>query len=224
MILESITIPPTKAPVGTVIWLHGLGANGRNFINILPQLALPQDLYLRFIFPNAPIRPVKINTKTKMRAWYDIYSLTNLTTREDEAGIVQSQKSLNKLIEEEISRGIPSDRIVIAGFSQGGAMALYTSLQFTKPLAGVIALSTYLPLSKQFETKVNIINHQIPIFMAHGDLDSVVPFTLGKQTFKLLNHLGYSIEWHEYSMDHQVCHEEIQTIGKWLTHHFSQTL
>ncbi|MBT8506732.1 carboxylesterase [Coxiella-like endosymbiont of Rhipicephalus sanguineus] len=218
---ESITIPPTKAAVGSVIWLHGLGADGHDFADIVPQLALPQDLHLRFIFPHAPIRPITINAMMQMRAWYDIYSLTDFT-HEDEEGIAQTQRSINQLIEKEVTEGVPSHRIVLAGFSQGGAMALYTSLRYSKPLAGVIALSTYLPLADQLAAKVSdVINQQIPIFIAHGDSDRVLPLTLGKQTFQLLNQLGYPVEWHEYAMGHQVCYEEIKAIGKWLTNRFS---
>ena len=214
--LESITIPPIKAAVGSVIWLHGLGSDGHDFADIVPQLALPQDLYLRFIFPHAPIRPITINANMQMRAWYDIYSLADFT-REDAEGIVQTQQSINQLIEEEVSKGVPSNRIVLAGFSQGGAMALYTGLRYVKSLAGIIALSTYLPFAHQLAEKASVVNKQILIFMAHGDSDPVLPLTLGKQTFQLLNQLGYPTEWHDYTMGHQVCYEEIKAIGKWLT-------
>lgn len=220
--LESITIEPSNSAVGSVIWLHGLGADGHNFADIIPELALPHDLHLRFIFPHAPRRPITINAMIEMHAWYDIYSLVDLT-REDEKGITQTQQSINQLIEQEVSKGIPSHRIVLAGFSQGGAMALYTSLRYSKPLAGVIALSTYLPLANQLRETVSnlIINQQIPIFIAHGDSDPILPPTLGKQTFELLNQLGYPVEWHEYVMGHQVCYQEIKEIGNWLTNCFS---
>lgn len=155
-----------------------------------------------------------------MRAWYDIYSLVDLT-REDEEGIAQSQQSINQLIEEEISKGVLGKRIVLAGFSQGGAIALYTGLRYSKSLAGIIALSTYLPLADQLATEASVVNKQIPIFIAHGNSDPILPLTLGKKTFQLLNQLGYPVEWQDYAMGHQVCYEETKAIGKWLTHCFS---
>ena len=218
--LESIAILPTKSALGSVIWLHGLGADGHNFADIVPKLALPKDLYLRFIFPHAPKRPITLNSGMCMRAWYDIYGLADLT-REDEEGIAQAQQSINQLIEEEISKGVLSNRIVLAGFSQGGAMALYTGLRYSKSLAGIIALSTYLPLADQLAAEASVVNKQIPIFIAHGNSDPILPLTLGKRTFQLLNQPGCPVEWQDYAMGHQVCYEEIKAIGKWLTHCFS---
>ena len=217
--LESITIPSIKAATGSMIWLHGLGSNGHDFSDIIPKLTLPQDLHLRFIFPHAPIRLVTVNNNMLMRAWYDIYSLSDFT-REDKEGISQAQQSINQLIEKEVSGGIPSHRIILAGFSQGGAMALYTGLRYLKPLMGIVALSTYLPLANQLASEKSTVNQKTPIFMAHGDFDPVLPLTSGKQTFQLLNQLGYPIEWHSYVMEHQVCYKEIRAIGKWLTNLF----
>lgn len=217
--LESITILPAKSAVGSVIWLHGLGADGHDFSDIIPKLSLPKDLHLRFIFPHAPIRAITLNSGTRMRAWYDIHSLSDLT-REDKEGIAQAQRSINQLIEEEISKGVLSNHIVLAGFSQGGAMALHTGLRYLKSLAGIIALSTYLPLADQLAVEASVVNKKIPIFIAHGNSDPILPLTLGKQTFQLLNQLGYPVEWQDYAMGHQVCYEEIKAIGRWLSNCF----
>lgn len=218
-ILETVNINPTKSAWGSVIWLHGLGADGHDFTDIVPQLNLPDDLHLRFIFPHAPIRPVAINANMQMRAWFDVYGLENLD-QEDEPGILDAQRAVTKLIEQEVANGVASDRIVLAGFSQGGAMSLYTGLRYDKPLAGIIALSTYLPLAKKLSAEASEANNQTPILMAHGRFDPVLPIILGKKTYELLEHLGYPIEWHEYPMAHQVCFEEIELIGKWLQHVF----
>ena len=218
--LESITIPSVQAAIGSVIWLHGLGSDGHDFSDIIPHLTLPQDLHLRFIFPHAPIRSVTLNSNIRMHAWYDIYSLSDLT-REDEEGIMQTQQSINQLIEKEVSKGIPSHRVILAGFSQGGAVALYTGLRYLKPLMGIVALSTYLPLANQLASETSIVNKKMPIFMAHGDFDPILPLTSGKKILQFLSQLGYSVEWHNYAMGHQVCHKEIKAIGKWLTKRFS---
>lgn len=218
--LESVIIKPSQPTTGSVIWLHGLGADGHDFADIVPQLRLPQELRLRFIFPHAPVRPVAINANMHMRAWFDIYSLENLE-KEDEAGIAATQRAIINLIEQEISNGTPSDSIVLAGFSQGGAMALYTGLRYEKPLAGMIALSTYLPLTQKISTAASNANKQTPILMAHGRFDPVLPVMLGQKTYERLKQLGHAIEWHEYPMEHQVCVEEIAVISKWLTSIFS---
>ncbi|WP_264435809.1 alpha/beta hydrolase [Coxiella endosymbiont of Dermacentor marginatus] len=218
--LERTTIPSTKVATGSVIWLHGLGASGRDFTDIIPQLALPKDLHLRFIFPHAPMRSITINAGMRMRAWYDIYSLADFA-QEDEKGIAQAQRSINQLIEEEISHGVPSHRIILAGFSQGGAVALYTGLRYLKPLAGIIALSTYLPCKNQLTVEMSVVNQKISIFMAHGNLDPILPLTLGRKTFQILSQLGYLIEWHDYATGHQICYEEIKAISNWLTNSFS---
>ena len=218
--LESFTILPKKPASGSVIWLHGLGVDGHDCVSIMSKLELPDDLHLRFLFPHAPIRPITINSNIHMHAWYDIYSLKDLS-QEDKHGIVQMQKSIDQLIEQEISDGILSNRIVLAGFSQGGAMSLYTALRYRKPLAGIIALSAYLPLADYLPKEANVINQSIPIFMAHGDADTVLPITSGRETARLLKKLGYSVTWYEYPMQHQICEEEIKEIGKWLKQSFS---
>lgn len=218
-ILETVNINPAKSASGSVIWLHGLGADGHDFTDIVPQLNLPDDLHLRFIFPHAPVRPVAINANMQMRAWFDVYSLENLD-QEDEPGILDTQRAVTELIEQEVANGVDSNRIVLAGFSQGGAISLYTGLRYAKPLAGIIALSTYLPLAKKLSAEANEANKQTPILMAHGRYDPVLPIILGRKTYELLEDLGYPIEWHEYPMEHQVCLEEIKLIGKWLEHVF----
>jgi phospholipase/carboxylesterase len=218
--LEKITKDSKTAAIGSVIWLHGLGADGHDFADIVPQLHLPENLPIRFIFPHAPIRPITINANMRMRAWYDIYSLEDLT-QEDEAGILQTEKSINELIRAEIDNGIPSNRIILAGFSQGGAMALFAGLRYPQPLAGILALSTYLPLANQ---PLQTANRNIPIFMAHGRFDPVLPMSLGQQTYMLLKKLNYPIEWHEYPMEHQVCAEEIAAISQWLRQQFTKFL
>lgn len=218
--LEKITISPITTAMGSVIWLHGLGADGYDFSDIIQQLNLPQNLHLRFIFPHAPLRPITINAQMRMRAWYDIYSLEYLS-HEDEIGITRTQKLIHELIEQEIAEGIPSKNIILAGFSQGGAISLYAGLRYSKLLGGILALSTYLPLADKFPEEASKANQDVPIFMAHGDTDPVLPFILGYQTFQYLKQLNYLIEWHDYPMGHQVSFEEIKTIGEWLTNRFS---
>lgn len=219
-ILEKITLPSKIPAVGSVIWLHGLGADGHDFADIVPELNLPEHLPLRFIFPHAPIRPVTINARMRMRAWYDIYSLQDLA-REDEMGIQQTQQSINDLISQEIEHGIPSEKIILAGFSQGGAMALFAGLRHQEPLAGIIALSTYLPLAERLSQEGTEANYHCPIFMAHGREDPIVSIELGRQTYQFLKEKKYPVEWHEYAMEHQVCREEIDGIAAWLTQRFA---
>ena len=221
MTLESVTIKPSQPANGSVIWLHGLGADGHDFADIVAQLNLPENLSLRFIFPHAPIRPVAINANMRMRAWYDIYSLTDLEN-EDEAGIRETQQFIDKLIVQEKQHGIPSQRIVLAGFSQGGAMALYAGLHHAEPLAGILALSTYLPLMDSIASDADNTNYHTPIMMAHGRFDPVLPMTAGQRTFQRLQQAGYNIQWHDYPMEHQVCFEEITAISKWLCEVFSR--
>lgn len=212
--LEKIT-KETKTPaVASVIWLHGLGADGHDFADIVPQLNLPENLPIRFVFPHAPVRSITINGNMRMRAWYDIYNLSSLD-KEDETGILQSEKLVHSLIAEEIANGIPSQRIILAGFSQGGAVALFTGLRYAQPLGGIMALSTYLPLAQQAQA-FNPANQHTPIFIAHGRFDPVLPFVAGEKSEQFLKKLNYAVEWHEYPMEHQVCYEEINDISRWL--------
>jgi phospholipase/carboxylesterase len=202
-------------PQASVIWLHGLGADGSDFVPIIPELALPRDLAIRFVFPHAPVRPVTINNGMRMRAWYDI-AATDLTNRADVAGVKQSASAVEALIERERSRGVPPEKIVLAGFSQGGAIALYAGLRYRLRLAGIMALSTYLIGPDTLATDASPDNRRVPIFMAHGTADPVVRFAWGEASKRLLEAQGYAIEWHSYPMEHSVCIEEVRDIGTWL--------
>lgn len=221
-----MTIPETveietggKPPIGSVIWLHGLGADGHDFEPVVAELRLPDELPLRFVFPHAPVRPVTINGGMTMRAWYDIFSLDR-DGPADEVGIRASAELLDALIDRERERGIQADRIVVAGFSQGGAIALHGALRYPERLAGLMALSTYLPLQQFFKTEV--LDSQVaggidmPIFMAHGSFDPVLPMDGGRASANLLIKSGRKVEWHDYPMAHGVCPDEISDIRAWL--------
>lgn len=213
--LECLTrTTSTTPPTHSVIWLHGLGADCNDFAPIVPELNIPNTACVRFIFPNAPIRRVTINGNFPCRAWYDIYSLSD-RTQEDRSGIQESQAAINQLIEQETNKGIPSNRIYLAGFSQGGAMALYTGLRYTRPLAGIIALSCYLPL-KSSTDELHEANKHTMILQNHGSQDDVVPYSLGEETFNMLNQMKYNIELKTYTMGHEVCFQQIKSIGNWL--------
>ena len=214
-LLQTIEIETGERPDAAVIWLHGLGADGRDFEPIVPELRLPQSLSLRFVFPHAPIRPVTLNQGMRMRAWYDILQLGG--GREDDPGIRASQKSLEDLIAREGSRGIAPGRVVLAGFSQGGAIALQTALRYDERLAGTLALSTYLPLAPTLAAERNPANRDVPIFMAHGSQDPMIPLDRARASRDALAALGYAVEWREYPMQHSVCLEEIADIAAWLT-------
>ncbi|OGT36983.1 MAG: carboxylesterase [Gammaproteobacteria bacterium RIFCSPHIGHO2_12_FULL_37_14] len=213
--MHFVEIEPPVPAKHTIIWLHGLGADGNDFVPIVSELNLPANNGIRFIFPHAPIMPVTLNNGYEMRAWYDIYSLTN-NHRVDESGIVQSLTSINELIEAEIARGISSSNILLAGFSQGAAIALTAGLHYQQTLAGIIALSGYLPLMEKTFDQANESNRKIPIFIAHGTQDSVVPYAAGKAAETLLRQAGYTVEWHHYAMQHSVCAEEMNDIGQWI--------
>jgi phospholipase/carboxylesterase len=206
-------------PQGSVIWLHGLGADGHDFEPIVPQLRLPSELGLRFVFPHAPMRPVTINGGMTMRAWFDILSLDR-DGLADEAGVRASAGILDGLIQREQERGIDASRIVVAGFSQGGAIALHSALRSQQKLAGLMALSTYMPLVSAFEDEVlntdAVESLDLPIFMAHGKFDPVLPMELGRESADLLIASGFDVEWHEYPMAHAVCETEIDDIRRWL--------
>lgn len=211
--LEAIEIGPREGVVASVIWLHGLGADGHDFEPIVPELGLPETV--RFVFPHAPVRPVTVNGGMSMRAWYDIYGV-GAGFDEDEAGTRDSEARVIRLIERESELGVASERIVVAGFSQGGAIALHTALRYPHRLAGVMALSTYVPLRRLLEAERHQANQQTPIFMAHGRHDAVVPFDYGRLSKDLLESLGYAVEWHDYPMEHSVSLEEVQDISAWL--------
>jgi phospholipase/carboxylesterase len=211
---ECVILAPQEA-TSSVIWLHGLGADGHDFVPIVAELQLPHDLAVRFVFPHAPLRPVTINNGYVMRAWYDI-KMTALQGDEHETGIRDSERLVRSFIQRELDLGLPANRIVIAGFSQGGAIALHTALRYPQHLGGVLALSTYLPLRGTLSSEAAQANRAVPILMCHGTQDSVVPMALGSMSRDLLNKLGYPIEWKEYPMAHEVSLPEIADIAAWL--------
>jgi phospholipase/carboxylesterase len=217
-LLETIEIETARNPAASVIWMHGLGADGNDFVPIVRELDLEGMPAIRFVFPHAPMRPVTINNGYVMRAWYDVSygDLEGRSRRADEQGVRESGQAIARLIGRELDRGISSGHIVLAGFSQGGAMALHTGLRYPQPLAGIMALSTYLPLAESLTAEAAPANAGTPIFMAHGTLDPVVPYAMGAKSRDLLARLGYEVEWHEYPMPHSVCLEEIQAISAWL--------
>lgn len=204
-------------PDFALIWLHGLGADGSDFVPIVAELRLPEELSGRFIFPHAPYQPVTCNGGYEMRAWYDILSLAPDERRIDVAGLQHSVAGIHRLIAREVERGIPAKRIVVAGFSQGGAVAYTAALTYPAALAGVIALSTYLPAPELIDAEAGAANAQLPIFAAHGDDDDVVAPALGLRARDFLHQRGYRPEWRTYPMAHEVCDAEIADIGRWLS-------
>jgi len=207
--MEAIEIETAPNPAAAVIWLHGLGADGHDFEAIVPELKLPKPV--RFVFPHAPVRPVTINQGMRMRAWYDIFQFGG--GAEDEKGIRESQGLLEALIREQ---PVPARAIVLAGFSQGGAIVLQTALRYPERLAGVIALSTYLPLAGKLKAEKSPANQDLPIFMAHGQYDDLIPLNRAQKSRELLVDAGYKVEWHDYPMPHSVCGEEIADIASFL--------
>ena len=217
-LLEAIEIETAPNPTAAVIWLHGLGADGNDFAPIVPELQLRGAPQIRFVFPHAPMMPVTINNGHVMRAWYDVSfgDLEGKTKRADEAGVRASQASVGHLIEREITRGISARRIVVAGFSQGGAIALQTGLRYPQRIAGIMALSTYLPLADRLEAEAAPANKDVPIYYAHGTYDPVIPVAMATDSRDKLAASGYQPEWHEYPMQHSVCAEEVAAISAWL--------
>jgi phospholipase/carboxylesterase len=212
-LLDAVERETGPAPGLAVIWLHGLGADGHDFEPIVPELGL--GIAVRFVFPHAPVRPVTINGGMAMRAWYDILGFDR-RAREDDAGIRASATAVTELIDAQVERGMRTERIVLAGFSQGGAIALHTALREPRPLAGVMALSTYLPLAGHLAAERSEANARLPIFMAHGTADNVLPLALGETSRRALEAQGYAVDWHVYPMAHSLCVEEISAIGAWL--------
>ena len=210
--LETIEIETTPDPQASIIWLHGLGADGSDFAPLADEIKLP--IGVRYIFPHAPMMPVTINGGYVMRAWYDISDAA--IRREDEAGVRASQKSVEALLAREKARGITASRIVLAGFSQGGAIALHTGLRHSERLAGIMALSTYVPVADALAAEVSPANRDVPIFMAHGTHDPMIPVARAIASHDLLQQLGYAPEWREYRMEHSVCPQEIADIANWL--------
>lgn len=214
-LLKCVEVNPTGKPKASVIWLHGLGATGHDFESIVPELHLPENLSVRFVFPHAPIRPVSLNRGYQMPAWFDI-AVIDMNVAIDEAGMNESVRAIGALIAREVSLGVPTQKIVLAGFSQGGAVALYTGLCYSQSLAGLMGLSTFLPLAQPIAQNLNPANRQTPIFLAHGTQDFMVPLQLGEMTRDGLIKSGHQVEWHTYPMGHEVCQAEIKDISKWL--------
>jgi phospholipase/carboxylesterase len=214
-LLPVIELATCDSPKSSVIWLHGLGADGNDFVPVVDELGLPPRLAVRFIFPHAPMQPVTINGGFVMRAWYDVLN-QDMSFREDEAGVRRSQQEIEKLITKEKDRGIGASRIVLAGFSQGGAIAMQTGLRHSERLAGIMALSSYLPLASTLAAEASAANRNVPIFMAHGTADPLIPLPLASLSREHLKQHGYQVEWHQYLMPHSVCQEEIRDIGQWL--------
>lgn len=213
--LPAIEFETGTDPSHTILWMHGLGADGNDFVPIIQALELPAETTTRFIFPHAPKQSVSINAGLVMRAWYDIKDIS-INRLEDEAGIRRSQQAVAAMIERENQRGIPSSNIVLAGFSQGGVMALQVGLRYPSQLAGIIALSGYLPLAHTLTKEAHPANASTPIFMAHGSNDPIIPVRLAEVSRQQLVEAGYPVEWHKYPMAHSVCGEEIDDISKWL--------
>ena len=215
MSLEVLEARTGETPVATIIILHGLGADGRDFVPVAEQIDLSSVGAVRYLFPSAPAIPVTINGGYTMPAWYDILG-ADIVSRQDEPGLRHSQAAIEALIANEKSRGIPANRIVVAGFSQGCAMALMTGLRHEERLAGIIGLSGYLPLAEKTASERTEASREVPIFLAHGTRDPVVAFPRATATREKLESLGYGVEWHEYAMEHSVCQEEIADIGSFL--------
>jgi len=218
-LLDSVTIGPADAHY-CVIWLHGLGADGHDFVPIVPELAFKTKHQTRFIFPHAPVRPVTLNQGYVMPAWFDIVAIDQESVQ-DEAGIRATAAQIYDLIEQQQQRGIASERIVLAGFSQGGAIALHLGLRYPQALAGILALSTFLPLEHTLVGERSAANREIPIYMAHGEYDPIVPLALAQLSHAHLSELGYHVDWHEYPMEHSVSPEEIADISVWFDQVFA---
>jgi phospholipase/carboxylesterase len=219
-LLETVEQDTGASPQWSVLWLHGLGADGHDFAPIVPELVRPGWPALRFVFPHAPVRAVTINNGVRMRAWYDIVGM-DFPTRADSAGIEESLLQVDALIEREHARGIAPERLLLAGFSQGGAITLAAGLRRQVPLAGLIALSTYLPGASQAASQLASKATAQPVFMAHGTGDPVIPLVHAEQSARALGDMGFEVAWHRYPMAHQVCAEEIRDLGDWMERRFA---
>lgn len=223
-LLETVEHETGPDPRWSVVWLHGLGADGHDFAPIVPELLRPGWPAIRFVFPHAPMRPVTINNGMRMRAWYDIRDMGfegTVGDRADAAGVAESVAHANALVAREGERGVPPSRVLLAGFSQGGAVALSAALGRSEPLAGIVALSTYLPLAAQAGAGVAGDTAAQPVFMAHGSHDPVVPFAAGQRSAERLRALGFDVQWHAYPMAHQVCGEQLRDLGDWVDRRFA---
>jgi phospholipase/carboxylesterase len=221
--IQHIELVTGDNPKGTVIWMHGLGADCWDFVPIVKELGLPETLPLRFIFPQAPMRPITINNGHVMPGWYDI-SMQDIARKPDEGGVRESQTAIDQLIERELTRGMASDKIILAGFSQGGAIALQTGLRSKHELGGIMALSTYLTLADSLAKEKTIANANIPILMAHGTQDPIVPLALAKSSRDVLAQQNYQVEWREYPMQHSVCADEVEVIAVRLAKRFTSKI
>ncbi len=215
-LLPAVERQTGESPKCAIIWLHGLGADGHDFEPIVDEFDFDQLPAIRFVFPHAPMRAVTVNAGYVMRAWYDIVSIDFAPGREEAQGVRESAEQIEALLVRENERGIPDARIVLAGFSQGGVIALHTGLRHRQRLAGILALSCYLPLTETLTAEAHPANREVPIFMAHGRGDTVIPYDFGKRSAKLLKTHGYPVEWHGYAAEHTVCAEELQDIEAWL--------
>jgi phospholipase/carboxylesterase len=213
--LEAVEVEPRAKADAAVVLLHGLGADGHDFESIVPELRLPASPSIRWVFPHAPVRPVTINGGTRMRAWYDVIALDRRAS-EDEEGIRSSSRAVAELVRRERERGVDASRIVLAGFSQGGALALFTALRSPERLAGVAALSSYLPLASSLEDEAHPASATLPVFLAHGSFDPIVAPALGLGSRDVLRSRGHDVEWHEYPMPHSVCAQEVTDLREWL--------
>ena len=220
MFLDAIEHQTAASPAWSVIWLHGLGADGHDFAPIVPQLVRRDWPALRFVFPHAPVRKVTINNGMAMRAWYDIVD-ADLDSRADETGVAESVAQVEALIAREATRGVSRGRVLLAGFSQGGAVALAAALRSAEPLAGVAALSTYVPSAHKARSVLAAADARAPVFFGHGSQDPVVPFQAGQKSAALLRELGFDVDWHTYPMPHSVCAEEISDLGDWMSRRFA---
>jgi phospholipase/carboxylesterase len=219
-LLDTVELETGPSPGWSVLWLHGLGADGNDFAPIVPELVRRDWPALRFVFPHAPVRAVTINGGMRMRAWYDIRDF-DLANRADETGVLESVAQAEALVAREAARGVPASRVLLAGFSQGGAIALAAGLRRGEPLAGLVALSTYLPMAQQAAATMAPGAPAQPVFMAHGTQDPVVPHAAGEMSASMLRSLGFAVEWHRYPMAHQVCAEEIRDLGDWMSRRFA---
>ena len=223
---DTVEVGGGEKPDGTVIWLHGLGADGHDFEPIVAELDLDKQADLRFVFPHAPVRPVTINGGIPMRAWYDVMSLDR-SGPQDEAGIRDSAETLKRLIEREHDRGVDYDRVVLAGFSQGGAIAMHTAMRFPEKLAGLMALSTWMPLEATIDGEVmqspESQPRDLPVLMAHGSFDPMLPIAVGQHARDIMQKAGFNVQWHEFPMAHAVCAEEIAEIRRWLLSIFANS-
>ncbi len=213
--LETVEVSTGEAPVASVIWLHGLGADGHDFEPVVPMLGLPEKLPVRFVFPHAPVRPVTINAGFRMRAWYDIKAIS-ASRDQDEEGITDAARRIAALIDRERARGIAAARIVLAGFSQGAAMAMHVGLRHGEGLAGIIALSGYLLFAERLAAERSEANARTPVFVGHGTMDPMVPFSMGETAAHELGELGHPVVWRRYPVAHSVSPEEIADVGAWL--------